>query len=394
MERDIGFLIDLLIIFISIKVGNIICSKFKLPMILAQTLVGIIVGTAGLSLIQNIGFINELGEIGIILLMFLVGIETNFEELKKSFKEELSIALGGVIVPFILGGLGIFLIRGNVSIIEAVFIGSILTATSVGVTVEALGEMGKLNTKQGVSILGAAIMDDIIGIVLLAIVIGLIGEQDTMNVHFVIGKILLFFLVIFISNKLFKFIISKNYKIRSALKLISSSALLNISIIFILFYSIIADKLGISSFIGSYFLGTLVSNLDENLKEHVYKQVVPLGYGFCIPIFFVSIGVGITLDNISSVLLIGGVLTFIGIVSKIIGCGIGAKLVRFKNRECLQIGISMIPRAEVALIVANIGVNKGIIGYEILTATIILVVISTVITPILLKLSYNNESNI
>jgi Kef-type K+ transport system membrane component KefB len=391
MERNIEFLVDLLIIFISIKAGNVICKKFKQPMILGQTLVGLIIGTAGLGLINNIGFINELGEIGIILLMFVVGIETNLEELKNSFSEELSIALGGVIVPFILGGLGMFLIRGNMNIVEAVFIGSILTATSVGVTVETLGQMGKLKTKQGVSVLGAAIIDDIIGIVLLAIVVGLIGKQDAMNVPFVIAKMILFFLVIFIANKLFKFILNKNYKIRSTLKSISSSSLLNISIIFILFFSVISEELGVSSFIGSYFLGVLISNLDENIKEDVYKQIMPVSYGFFIPIFFVSIGVGISLDNVSSALLIGGVLTFIGIVSKIIGCGIGAKLVKFTTRESLQIGISMIPRAEVALIVANIGVNNGIIGYEILTATILLVAISTIVTPLLLKISYNNE---
>jgi len=390
MEREIGFLIDLFIIFISIKLGNIICRKFKQPLVLGQTMVGLIIGSAGLGLIHNMNFINELGEIGIILLMFLVGIETNLEELKKSFNEELSIALGGVIVPFILGGLGMFLVRGNINIIEAVFIGSILTATSVGVTVETLGEMGKLKSKQGISVLGAAIIDDIIGIVFLAIVIGLIGKQDAMNVPFVIGKILLFFIIIFIANKVFKFILSKYRKVRSTLKTINSSTLLNISIIFILFFSIIADKLGISSFIGSYFLGVLISNLDDNIKEDVYNQIVPVGYGFFIPVFFVSIGVGISLNNVSSALLIGIVLTIIGIVSKIIGCGIGAKLVKFRNRECFQIGVSMIPRAEVALIVANIGVSKGIIGYEILTATILLVVISTVVTPVLLKLSYND----
>jgi len=390
MEREIGFLIDLFIIFISIKLGNIICRKFKQPLVLGQTMVGLIIGSAGLGLIHNMNFINELGEIGIILLMFLVGIETNLEELKKSFNEELSIALGGVIVPFILGGLGMFLVRGNINIIEAVFIGSILTATSVGVTVETLGEMGKLKSKQGISVLGAAIIDDIIGIVFLAIVIGLIGKQDAMNVPFVIGKILLFFIIIFIANKVFKFILSKYRKVRSTLKTINSSTLLNISIIFILFFSIIADKLGISSFIGSYFLGVLISNLDDNIKEDVYNQIVPVGYGFFIPVFFVSIGVGISLNNVSSALLIGIVLTIIGIVSKITGCGIGAKLVKFRNRECFQIGVSMIPRAEVALIVANIGVSKGIIGYEILTATILLVVISTVVTPVLLKLSYND----
>ena len=391
MEGNIGFLVDLLIIFISIKIGNIICRKLKQPKILGQTLVGIVIGTAWLGLIKNIDFINELGEIGIILLMFLVGVETDLEELRKSFGKEMSIALGGVIVPFVFGALGIFLLKGNINIVESVFVGSILTATSVGVTVEALGEMGKLKTNQGVSVLGAAIIDDIIGIVLLAIVVGLIGKQGSINVYFVVIKIILFFILILISNKIFKFLLSKNHKIRSNLKSINSSSLLNISMIFIFLFSIVADKLGISSFIGSYFLGVLISNVDESVKQDIYKQIVPVGYGFFIPIFFVSIGVGITLDNISDVLLMGGLLTFIGIVSKIIGCGIGAKLVNFTTRESFQIGISMIPRAEVALIVANIGVNKGIIGYEILASTILLVIISTVVTPLLLKISYKNE---
>ncbi|WP_105614982.1 cation:proton antiporter [Vallitalea okinawensis] len=385
MHSDINFLIDLVIILIAAGAGTIVCKRFGQPRIVGQILAGILIGSSVFGFVNDSVFINNLAEIGVILLMFLAGLETDYNELKESFEKSSLIAIGGIIFPFALGVLGIYIMKDNVQISEAVFLGVILTATSMGITVQSLNEMRKLKTKQGVSILGAAIIDDIVGIIILTIVLGIFGQGHT-SITVLLLKILSFFIIIsFVRELLSKFIL-KNIKI---IKKIKPIYLLSISLILALLFASFASDFGLAAIIGAYFIGVILST--TQLKHRVANEVSKFGHGFFIPIFFVNIGLGVQLNQVFDNLGIAVIITIIGIISKIIGSGIGAKLSGFSKKESLQIGISMVPRAEVALIVANLGVVTGFIGNDIFTSIILLVIVSTILTPIMLKKAYEED---
>ncbi|WP_432663671.1 cation:proton antiporter [Wukongibacter baidiensis] len=383
MHSDMKFLVDLVIILIAAGAGTLICRRYGQPRILGQILAGVLVGPSIFGLVSHSSFISNLAEIGVILLMFLAGLETDYNELKESFEKSSSIAVGGIIAPFALGMLGIYLIKDNVEISEAIFVGVILTATSMGITVQTLTEMGKLKTKQGVSILGAAIIDDIVGIIILTIVLGVFGKGHT-SVTMLILKILAFFLILSIVGGMLSKFILKNRKIIRKIKPIY---LLSVSLILALLFASFASEFGMAAIIGSYFIGVVIST--TQLKGRITKEVSRFGYGFFIPIFFVNIGLGVQLQKVFGNLGIAITIAAIGIISKILGSGIGAKLSGFTKKESLQIGISMVPRAEVALIVANLGMKTEFIKDDIFTSIILLVILSTILTPIMLKKAYD-----
>ena len=209
MHSDMRFLLDLVIIILTAGIGTFLCNRYGQPRILGQILAGILIGPSVFGFVNDSNLINNLAEIGVILLMFLAGLETDYSELKKSFERSSVIAIGGIIAPFALGLLGVYLFKENVEISEAIFVGVILTATSLGITVQSLSEIGQLKTKQGVSILGAAIIDDIAGIIILTIVLGVFGQDHT-SITMLILKILLFFFVLsIVGEMLAKFILKK-----------------------------------------------------------------------------------------------------------------------------------------------------------------------------------------
>lgn len=382
MHSDMKFLVDLVIILVAAGIGSLICKRLGQPRILGQILGGVLIGPSILGMVGHSTFITNLAEIGVILLMFLAGLETDLEELKESFDKSFMIAIGGIIVPFALGFLGIYLIKGNGAIPEAVFLGVILTATSMGITVQSLSEMGRLKTKQGVSILGAAIIDDIAGIIILTIVLGAFGKGHT-SITMLLLKILAFFFVLDILGELIIQFILKNKK---HIRKIKPIYLLSISLILALLFASVASEFGLAAIIGAYFIGAIIST--THLKNRITREVTRFGYGFFIPIFFVNIGLGVHLDKVVENFGIAIVITVIGVISKIIGSGVGARLSNFSNKESLQIGISMVPRAEVALIVANLGLKTGFIGNDVFTSIILLVISSTILVPIMLKKAY------
>ncbi len=382
MHSDMKFLMDLAMILIAAGLGTLICKKLGQPRIAGQILAGVLIGPSIFGLVAHNGFINNLAEIGIILLMFLAGLETDIDELKESFDKSIIIAIGGLIVPFALGVLGIYIIKDNFEISEAIFLGVILTATSMGITIQTLSEMGKLKTKQGISILGAAIIDDILGIIILTIVLGVFGKGHT-SVTMLILKILAFFIILSIVGGVISELILKNRKIVRKIKPIY---LLSTSLVLALLFASFANELGVAAIIGAYSIGVIIST--TQLKSRIAKEVSRFGYGFFIPIFFVNIGLSVSLGKVMGNLGIAVIIALIGIVSKIIGSGIGGKLSGFTNKESFQIGISMVPRAEVALIVANLGLTAGFIKDDIFTSIILLVILSTVLTPLMLKKAY------
>ncbi len=379
MHADTHFIQDLVIILLATGISSYIFKKLRLSMVLGQIIGGVIIGPSLLGVINQTEFISNLSEIGVILLMFVAGLETNYEKLKASFNQSFLIALGGIIIPFLLGAGALFLIKPSVDLKEAVFLGIILTATSMGITVKLLSETHVLSTKLGMSTLGATIIDDIAGVIVLTFALGSFGSQHT-NITVLVLKIATFFvLLIIVGNILVKFI-SKN---KRYLKAIKPVYMLRTVLCITFIFAIYANDLGMASILGAYFIGLIIST--TSLKKRINDEVSNFGSCFFIPIFFANIGIGLNLGEVTQFLPLAILITVIGIASKIIGAGLGAKLSGFNTPDAIKIGVCMVPRAEVTLIVANLAFRLGMIGKDIFTSVIMLVIMSAIFSPLAMK---------
>ncbi|MBO6207526.1 MAG: cation:proton antiporter [Lachnospiraceae bacterium] len=377
---------DLAIIILSAKFMAILAKKCKAPGVVGEILAGLIVGPCLLNLVAPSDFINQMAEIGVILIMFSAGLETNLKELKKSGLIALVIACAGVLVPLIGGAVLYmsiygFAAPGTDEFFEGLFIGSIMTATSVGITVEALRELGFLKGRVGQTILSAAIIDDVIGIIVLTFVLGMKDpESDPM---LTIGKTLLFLVVSLVGG----------YIIYRIMKVVDARyphtrriPIIGFGLCFIMAY--IAEKyFGIADITGAYVAGIVLCNIRD--AEYIDRKVTVNSYMMFAPVFFVAIGLKTdfsAIDTSKIVFAIGFVI--VAMISKVIGCGLVAKACKFKWMDCLKIGVGMMTRGEVALIITNKGLNMGIIDSSYFTAVILLIIVSSISVPILLKLLY------
>lgn len=383
------YLFDIALILLSTKVLGIVTKKFQMPQVVGALLAGLVLGPAAFNVITETDFIKQIAELGVILIMFTAGLSTDINELKSTGKSSFIIALCGVILPLIGGTAVAYIFNGgdlaSVSgnkFIENIFIGIILTATSVSITVETLKELGKLNTKTGNAILGAALIDDILGIVALTIVTSF--NDASVSVIVVLIKIILFFIVAGISGYLFykcfdKFVNRYDSDMRR---------FVIAAFVFCLLLSFAAERFfGVADITGAFIAGLVLSNNKET--SYINARCETLSYMLLSPIFFASIGLKVSLSKMSSgIILFTIFIVFIGIITKVIGCGLGARLCRFSQRESLQVGVGMVARGEVALVVANKGISIGIMNPAFLAPIIILVVVCAISTPIILKMVY------
>lgn len=386
MHSETHFIIELATILIVAGIGSYISKKIGLPKLIGQILGGIIIGPSFLSLVKQTEFISNLAEIGVILLMFLAGLETDLDELKKSFKKSSLIASGGIILPFIMGFFTIYILRNQFDMKEGIFLGVILTATSMGIAIETLKDLDELNSEFGMSILGAAVIDDVIGVIILAIVLSSFGQATT-NIESLIIKILIFIILTALIGKWISRYILNNEK---WFKSIKPRYLLGISLITVLLFSVFASNFGMAAIIGAYSFGAIMST--TALKEKVIKEIDRFGTAFFIPLFFVNIGLMINLQSVAKYLSITIVIAIVGIISKIIGSTLGARISGFDLKQSFRVGISMIPRAEVSLIISNLGLKLGFISEDIFSGVILLVVSSTILAPYLLKVTSKQKS--
>ncbi len=386
-------LLEIALILIFTKIGGLVSRKFKMPEVLGALVAGVILGPAVLSLVEYTENIKLLSELGVIMLMFLAGLETNVDELKKAGKTSFVIALSGVIIPLVLGTAAAYLFFTNFW--ENLFVGVILTATSVSISVETLTELGKLNTKAGVNILGAAVIDDVLGLILISIVLavsqtlgsGASGSSAAISLILTFAKIIAFCLISVIMIAVVPKFINK----------ISSGSrhkrdLLPYSIAMALLLAFISEILGIAAITGAYICGLTLSQFIH--KEYIEKNVKAISSGFLSLIFFASVGIAADIKGLDAeVILITLVMFAIAVIGKLFGCGGAARLFKISKRESLQIGVGMISRGEVAIITANIGMQNHIISEEIYIPTLIVVILTTVITPALLKIVFNSKKN-
>lgn len=385
------YLLYLAIILLSTKVLGLVTSRAHMPQVVGALLAGLILGPACLNLIHGSTFLSQVSEIGVIVLMFMAGLETDTQELKKSGLASFIIALIGVIVP-LLGGLGIAYACNVASkdlptsaLLQYIFIGIILTATSVSITVETLKELGKVSTKAGTAILGAALIDDILGIIALTLVTSL--ADPSTNIGLVLLKIVGFFLFAIIFGLAYGFFFKKWNSIHPGLK----RRYVVISFAFCLIMAFCAEAFfGVADITGAYVAGLVISYSSK--REFIYREFDTVSYMLVAPVFFASIGLKVELISMGSNILIFTVLlVIVAILTKIVGCGLGARTMGYTRQEALQIGVGMISRGEVALIVANKGESLGLISDELYAPIVVTVVITTIITPILLKVVFKDK---
>lgn len=380
---------DLAIIFICAKGAGLLARKCRAPMVVGEIIAGLIIGPCLLNWVTPNDFVAQMAEIGVILIMFSAGLETNLQELKKSGFAAFFIACVGVLVPLVGGSLLYMCIYGfsafgTDEFFKAVFIGCIMTATSVGITVEVLKEMGKLKTRVGQTILSAAIIDDVIGIIVLTFVLGFKAPDS--NTLLVTGKILLFLVLSLVLGiaiyKLFKFYDDRHAHTRRI-------PIIAITLCFIMAFA--AEKyFGIADITGAYIAGIILCNVRD--AEYIDRRISINGYMFFAPVFFVSIGLKTDFSNVDSSMIVFSIgFVIVAMLSKVIGCGLASKCFRYSWTDCLKIGAGMMTRGEVALIITNKGLGLGIIDSSYFTAVILLIIVSSIVTPVVLKLLFGKS---
>jgi len=380
---------DLAIILLSAKICGMIARKLKAPQVAGQIIAGLLIGPCLLGLVQQSDFITKMAEIGVILVMFSAGLETDLKDLIKTGPKALAIACNGVFIPFIFGALLYFAFYGfegfgTENFFAAMSIGAIMTATSVSITVAALQELGKLKGLVGTTILSSAIIDDVIGIVVLTFVIGF--KNPDVKPAMVILKTILFFIVAIIGGilayKFFKWLDNRNPHTQRI-------PIFGFVLCFGLAY--LAEKyFGIADITGAYVAGIILCNLKDadyiNNKAHISTYMI------FAPVFFVGIGLKTTFDTMNTKLLFFCIaFVVVALLTKIVGCGLMAKICKFNWGDSLKIGVGMMTRGEVALIVAQKCLSVGMITSEFFTAVILLIICSSVLTPIILKLLFNKD---
>lgn len=391
-----GYLLDLALILLSTKVFGLITRRVKLPQVVGALLAGLILGPACIGILHQTDFIYQVSEIGVIVLMFCAGLETDIDELKKSGKASFVIALLGVIVP-LLGGFAVAAYFNRPGMIEPtadvnvilqnVFIGVILTATSVSISVETLKEMGKLNTKAGNAILGAAIIDDILGIVALTIITSL--ADSSVNVAMVFIKIIGFFIFVGVGGYVLHVVFQKWVKGYER----DLQRFVILAFVICLLFSYCAEEFfGVADITGAFFAGLIITKTTHT--NYIARRFGILSYILLSPVFFANIGLQVNLPSMSPMIIGFAVaLVVIAVLTKVVGCGVGAKLCKYSNKDCIRIGAGMVSRGEVALIVAAKGNAIGLISADLMGPIVIVVVITTIISPILLKMTFSEKDN-
>ena len=380
---------DLAIIVIAAKLCGIVARKLKAPQVVGEIIAGLIIGPSILGWVNQTDFLLEMAEIGVILLMFSAGLETDLKELMKTGPIATLIACAGVFIPLAIGALYYMLFYGmapwgSEEFYKAVFVGTILTATSVSITVQSLKEMGKIKGKVGTTILSAALIDDVIGIIVLTFVIGF-KNPDSKPSAVIINTILFFIFAIvvgFISYKIFK-LLDKKYPHTRRIPIAG------LAYCFLMAY--IAERyFGIADITGAYVAGIILCSINDS--SYIERKVDVNSYMLFGPVFFASIGLKTNIDSVT-----GGILLFslgfvvVGLISKIIGCGLMAKICKFSGNDSLKIGVGMMTRGEVALIVSQKGLTAGLLEPVYFTSVILLIIVSSIATPIILKILYSRD---
>ena len=385
---------DLAIIMVAAKIMGLAVRKLNVPQVVGEILAGLIIGPSILGFVQQSDFLSQMAEIGVILLMFSAGLGTNLRDMAKTGFTAFLVACMGVFVPLLCGTLLYMAFYGFDSIgsaefYKALFIGTILTATSVSITVKALAEMGKLKTKLGTLIVSAAIIDDVIGIIVLTMVVGMsTGKGGSGQIIAVAVRSALFFVfsggIGFVIYKIFKRLDAK-YKHTQRIPILGLALCM--------FMAYAAERyFGVADITGAFVAGIILCNIQD--ADYIERKMNINSYMLFGPVFFAGIGLKTDVSHISpDIILFSVCFVIVGLIAKIIGCGVTARLSRYSFGDSLKVGVGMMTRGEVALIVAQKGLSAKIIKPVFFTPVILLIIVSSILTPIALKMLYGRNKN-
>ena len=388
MDR-IEFFRDLAVIIVSAKLFGLLAGKLKAPQVVGEIVAGLLIGPCVLGIVKDSDYLKLIAEIGVVMLMFGAGLTTNLRDLIKTGPKALLVACVGVFVPLIGGTLlyGFFYGFGAVGtekFMRAVFIGTIMTATSVSITVETLKELGRLKGTIGTLILSAAIIDDVIGIIVLTFVIGF-KDPDTKPMSVVVntGLFIVFsFAVGFLTYYIFKKI-DKRYPHQRRIPILGLALCMFLAFAAEAFF-------GIADITGAYVAGLILCSLSDS--DYIARRVDINSYMFFGPVFFASIGLKTQFDQLDTQLIVFSLcFVAVALITKIIGCGLTAKVLGHHMRDSLKVGVGMMTRGEMALIVAQKGLTVGMLDAKYFTCVILLIIVSSITTSLILKALYSDK---
>ena len=402
LTHSLQVLLLLALIIAAAKLAGALAARIHQPAVFGEILVGVVLGPTVLNLLgwpifaapldatqpgslPLLDVVRDLAQIGVLLLMFVAGLETNLEQMRHVGTVAFWAAFGGVVLPFI-GGAALASAFGLPLFWQGIYIGTILTATSVSISAQTLMELGALRSREGSTILAAAVIDDVMGIVVLSIVVALSkasisGGVDGAALGIVFLRLVAFFAVAIYAGRWLP------TALRWASDLPASQAMLAAVLVIAFVYGWAAEYVGgVAAITGTYLAGVLVAQ--TKFKDAIDSGIHALTYAMFVPVFFTSIGLQADARALADQVPFATSLILVAIVTKAIGCGVSSRLCGFDNRESVRVGIGMISRGEVGLIVAGYGLAEGLIGREVFSASVLVVLATTMATPPLLRLVF------
>ena len=401
MSHFLQLLLLLTMVVSAAKLAGGLASRVGQPAVFGEILAGLVLGPTVLDVLgwslfatsieagagESGGLapvLRDFSEIGVVLLMFVAGLETDLAGLRRVSTVAFWAAFGGVVLP-LFGGAAVAVAFGFPLYWEGIFIGAILTATSVSISAQTLIELGALRSREGSAILGAAVIDDVMGIIVLSLVVAFArasaGDVDIAQIAVVAVRIVAFIVLAIIAGR------SLPHVFRWASALGVSQGVLAAALVVAFLYSWAAEFLGaVAAITGAYIAGVLIAQTD--FKKQVDAGIHPLTYSLFVPAFFIGIGLQANGRELGERVAFTVVLVLVAIVTKALGCGLFARLLGFSTKESIRVGAGMISRGEVGLIVAGYGLTNGLISREVFSASVIVVLATTMVTPPLLRLLF------
>lgn len=379
-----AFIEQVTIILITTLVAGYLSNRIGIPAVLGQLIAGIIVGPAILKLIAPTNFLHDMAEIGVILLMFVAGCESNLDLLKKYFKPSMLAAVCGIILPIIF--VWPLALLFGMSTMHALFLGVVFAATSVSISIVVLKELGYINNREASTILGAAVVDDILAVIVLSLMMAFVGQEkfDAVKLLSQLALQAVFFVGIFV---VIKWITPIIFKVTQQLNVQYSTVITSLIIAFGLAY--LAELVGLSDVVGAFFAGIAISQTPYQQK--VGRAVEDLGQSLFMPIFFVNIGLSMSFNHFLSQVGFIIALVAVAFITKVIGCGGAVRLLGYDFDSALVVGTGMVPRGEMGLIVAQIGLTNHLMSPTHYSAIIMTIILTTLIAPIFLKMAINRQ---
>jgi Kef-type K+ transport system membrane component KefB len=388
------------------KLAGAAAVKIGQPSVFGEILLGLVLGPTVLNVLGWSVFtpptethtafasldavMRDLSDIGVLLLMFVAGLETDLGEMRRVGKVAFWSAFGGVVLPLV-GGAITATAFGYPLYWEGIFIGTILTATSVSISAQTLMEIGALRSREGATILGAAVIDDVMGIMLLSLVVAFAkasaGGVSVAQIGLVALRIVVYFALAVLGGRAIPVVLAW------ARKLPVSQGLLAAALVIAMLYAWAAEYGGaVAAITGAYIAGVLIAQ--TTFKKEIDAGIHPLAYSMFVPIFFISVGLQANGRALGDRVWFTLVLVAVAIVAKAVGCALLARWCGFTNQQSLRVGVGMISRGEVGLIVAGYGLANGLIGREVFSASVIVVLVTTMVTPPLLRLAFPRRAHV